>query len=88
MLIAKYAYPDSGYPHDQEYSKKHLVLNAEYRVTSVDMGQSNTSIKLSNIPGVFNSVQFEFYEDGKPINIFKDPRYNPYLKLRRGDRKE
>lgn len=88
MLTAKYVYPDNGYPYDQEYSRNHLAVNAEYCVTSVDMGQSNTSIKLLDIPGVFNSAQFEFFEDGRSVDIYKDPRYNPYLKLRGGERKE
>ena len=42
------------------------------------MGQSNTSIYLKDIKGVFNSVQFDFEEDGKLIDICDSPKYNPY----------
>ena len=27
----------------------------------------------------FNSVCFEFYENGKEIDIYSDERFNPYL---------
>lgn len=79
MLYAKFMYPNNGWDVDVEYAKKvGLKVGAKYEVDNISMGQSNTSVYLKNIKGVFNSVQFDFEEDGKPINIFNSPKYNPY----------
>ena len=51
-----------------------------YDVDHIDMGQSFTWVYLKNIPKPFNSLCFEFYEDDIPLDIFKDKRFNPYLK--------
>lgn len=80
MLQAKYTKPNIGYDWDKEMCQKNLTLGESYEVNHISMGQSHTYIFLEEIDGCFNSVNFEFYEDGKPINIFKDPRYNPYLR--------
>jgi hypothetical protein len=83
-LTAKYHQPDMTYS-SCEYDwlkKQNLTDGAEYDVEKVDMGQSYTSITLVGIKGGFNSVWFEFFEDGKPIDIYRDARYNPYIKQR------
>lgn len=54
-----------------------------YEVEHISMGQSYTSIYLSN-PKVgtknpFNSVMFDFFEDDKELDIFSDRRFNPYF---------
>ena len=77
MLVAIYKYPEWGYG-----STNDLELGKEYVVEDVLMGQSLTHIILEGFDGVFNSVQFEFYEESKPVDIYRDPRYNPYLSLR------
>ena len=59
--------------------KAGLIAGNEYPVSDISIGQSYTSVYLENFQGAFNSVQFEFYEDGKPLNIFRDRRFNPYL---------
>lgn len=80
MLYAIFMYPENGYDGDIKRAQDaNLQLGARYEVTDVAMGQSSTSIYLANIDGVFNSVQFDFEEDGVSIDIFSDPRYNPYL---------
>lgn len=79
MLIAKFMYPDNGYEAQQHVAKDKLVVGEEYLVRDVMMGQSNTSIFLVGPTGVFNSVFFDFYEDGEPIDIYRSPKYNPYL---------
>lgn len=43
------------------------------------MGQSNTSVYLVGFEKPFNSVHFDFFEDGKEIAIYRSPKYNPYL---------
>ena len=80
MLYAIFTYPNWGYECDKEYAKKvGLIEGKKYEVQDICMGGSYTSIWLKNIKGSFNSVQFEFEENGKPIDIYDDPRYNPYL---------
>lgn len=81
MLYAKFMYPDNGREYDKKYVKEvGLKVGERYEVEDVDMGQSSTSIYLKDIKGSFNSVHFEFEENGKPIDIYDDPRYNPYLR--------
>lgn len=76
-LTAVYNYPENGYRHATQ-----LEVGKEYIVDSVDMGRYYTDIFLSDIDGCFNSVQFDFFEDGEPIDIYSSPKYNPYLQRR------
>ena len=79
MLYAKFMYPDNGWDSDVEYAKKvSLKVGEKYEVEYLSMGQSNTSVYLKDVKGVFNSVQFDFEEDGKLISIYDSPKYNPY----------
>jgi hypothetical protein len=79
MLYAKFMYPNNGWDVDVEYAKKvGLMVGEKYEVDYISMGQSNTSVYLKDIKGVFNSVQFDFEEDGEPIDICDSPKYNPY----------
>lgn len=80
MITAKVIKKSQNYTwlnHDLEYGK-------EYEVEDIDMGQSYTSIYLKDMKNSYNSVIFEFYEDGKPLNIYRDTRFNPYIFLRGG----
>lgn len=80
MLYAKFMYPNSGHEHDKEHARNvGLIVGERYEVESISMGQSSTSVYLKDIKGYFNSVQFDFEEDGKSIDIFKSPTYNLYL---------
>lgn len=80
MLYAKFMYPDNGYDCDVEYAKKvGLKIGERYEVEDLSMGQSNTSVYLKDIKGCFNSVQFDFEEDDKPVDIYRSPKYNGYL---------
>lgn len=56
-----------------------LTLGKEYEVKYIEMSSAITFVFLKEQKGVFNSLCFEFYEDGKPLNIFADIRFNPYL---------
>ena len=81
MLYAKFMYPDNGWDGDVKYAKEAgLEVGKKYEVEEVYMGQSNTTIFLNGLAGCFNSVQFEFEEDGIFIVIVKSPKYNPYMK--------
>ena len=74
-LTAVYKYPDNGYKRPDE-----LTVGEEYNVREIHMGQSYTNVWIEGHPFSFNSVNFEFYKDGQPHNIFKDPEYNPYIR--------
>lgn len=80
MLYAIFTKPDAGYPGNGENAiKRGLEVGEKYEVTYISMGQSYTSIELAGIEDNFNSILFDFEEDGTPVNIYGDPRYNPYL---------
>ena len=79
MLYAKFMYPNNGWDGDVEYAKKvGLKVGEKYEVECLFMGRSHTSIYLKDLKGDFNSVQFDFEEDGIPIDIYDNPKYNPY----------
>lgn len=72
---------DVGYQHDREqFEKACLKLEDRFVVRNVSMGQSHTNILLEGFDVSFNSVAFDYDEDGEPINIYEDARYNPYLR--------
>ena len=82
MLYAKFMRPDNGYNSDIERAKKAgLIIGEKYEVEDLCMGGSYTSIYLKNIDIGFNSVQFDYEEDGQPIDIYESPKYNPYLHI-------
>lgn len=84
MLIAKCIKVDEPiYMCADTYKVTEIELDKEYEVESVEMDRTYTDIKLKNIDRKFNSVIFEFYEDGKEIDIYSDPRYNPYIKTKK-----
>ena len=55
-----------------------LVVGCSYEVKKIDMGQSYTSIMLVGNPSSYNSVLFDFFENRKKIDIYRDKRFNPY----------
>lgn len=61
-----------------------LEVGKMYEVDTINMGGSYTDILLKGFDSKyfrnwFNSVCFEFYENGKEIDIYSDKRFNPYL---------
>lgn len=81
MLYAICVCVDNGWPFDQEILKKNNIkIGDKFEVEDVSMGQSNTSIILKGFKDDFNSVHFSFEDEyGNVVNIYDDPRYNPYL---------
>lgn len=79
-LFAKYTHEWVGKQWEREVVEKaDLHIGYYYPVEQVIMTQSYTDITLARL-GHFNSTFFEFYdEDGNKIDIYNDPRYNPYL---------
>lgn len=68
---------------DDEWLKHDLEYGKMYEVEDIDMGQSYTSVYLKDMRNPYNSVIFEFYEDGKSLDIYRDTRFNPYVFARR-----
>lgn len=59
-----------------------LTIGGEYQVESVDMGQSYTNVWLVGINRGFNSVLFDFYDNGKEVDLRDYPEFNPYLSIK------
>lgn len=76
ILTAVYTHPNFGM-----FPAKNLTVGEAYVVTEVDMGSWSTDISLDGYSEVFNSVQFDFFENGEPVDIYSMPRYNPYLRM-------
>ena len=81
ILYARFISPESGLEFDIVGAKNaDLKFGERYEVEDLSMGQSFTYINLKGIDGAFNSVQFDFEEDGTPIDIYSSPKYNPYIR--------
>lgn len=79
MLYAKFMYPENGYDVDIEEAERYgLEIGKKYEVEYLSMGGFHTSIFLKNINGVFNSVQFDFFEDEQEVDIYRNPKYSGY----------
>lgn len=70
---------------DCHWSEHDLDVGNLYEVEDIQMGQSHTSIYLKDKERSYNSVIFEFYEDNKQIDIYKDERFNPYIRKTKGE---
>ena len=57
-----------------------LEVGKEYPVSLISVCSFHTDIYLQDRNKIYNSVYFEFFEDGKPLDIFKDKRFNPYIR--------
>ena len=64
---------------DDTWLKHYLEYGKMYEVEGIDMGQSYTSVYIVDKPYPYNSILFEFYENGKLLDIYEDTRFNPYL---------
>jgi len=72
---------EGGYDSDLETIQTlGFKVGDRFTVKSIDMGQSSTHVSLNEHLGGFNSIYFNFEEDGQPLNIFNDRRFNPYLR--------
>lgn len=62
-----------------EKKYEELKQGEEYEVKHIEMGSAMTWIFLKGKKTPFNSLCFQFRENGNPLNIYKDKRFNPYL---------
>lgn len=79
-IYAKYAHPNNGYKNQQVEINRVLKVRELYEVKSIEMGDFQTDVYLKNIFQPLNSVFFDFYENGKEIDIYTDKRFNPMIK--------
>lgn len=71
---------DGGYDHDKEHAAEaKLKIGDRLTVKYISMGQSHTSVHVNEHTGGFNSIYFDFEENGEPLNIYRDHRFNPYI---------
>ena len=69
-LIALLTHKDWGYRGDME-SVSNYPLNAVFEVENISIGQSHSSLELVGIDSIFNTINFDFFDDdGNPVNIF------------------
>ena len=71
----------AGYDYEEEMVKSlGFKVGDKFEVDYIDMGGSSTSIHLKDFPNQpFNSVFFEFEENGRELDIYDDTRFNHYL---------
>ena len=71
----------AGYDCEEEMAKSlGFKERDKFEVEYIDMGGSSTSIYLKDFPNQpFNSVFFEFEENGKELDIYDNTKFNPYL---------
>ena len=50
-------------------------------VKNIVVHQSSTDVYLEGYEGSFNSVFFEFEENGEELDIYNDRRFNDYLTM-------
>ena len=48
-------------------------------VAEIRMGQSATYVALIDTPLLQNSVDYDFFIDGRRVNIYKSALFNPYI---------
>ena len=73
---------EAGY----DYQKQKMIdlgfkVGDRIEVKDIVVHQSSTDIYLEDYEGSFNSVFFEFEENGKELNIYGDRRFNDYLSM-------
>jgi len=81
-LFARFNHPESGYKGCREAARYYgLLVGERYEVSNVVMGASYTDVYLCGYLRPFNSVLFDFEdEDGSAHDIYRDPKYNWFLK--------
>ena len=84
MIIAKVVTLQAGYRSEQEEVEElGWNIDDEFEVESISVGGWRTDVTLKD-GGSFNSGFFEFYENGEPLNVYDDERFQKYnfLKLK------
>ena len=76
MIIAKFVRPDAALSeYDRLTAKNLLIVGAEYVVDSAFVHPWNTNVYLQGFKEAFNSCHFDFFKDGKEIDIVEEFRW-------------
>lgn len=78
MITAKFNHPNSGDNGDAEQALRFLEVGGEYTLNYVSMGLTYTTVWVSGCNRGFNSVLFDFYENGKKVELQDYPEFNLY----------
>ena len=73
---------EAGY----DYQKQKMIdlgfkVGDRIEVKDIIMHQSSTDVYLEGYSDSFNSVFFEFEENGEELDIYNDRRFNDYLSM-------
>ena len=78
-LIAIMNHPENGWDCNIQWAST-VDIGSRFEVEHIMMGQSSSSMTFVGLPGTFNPIQFDFVDDeGNVVDIFDDPRWNPYI---------
>ena len=78
MIIAKVVTLQAGYRSEQEEVEElGWNIDDEFEVDNISVGGWHTDVSLKG-GSYFNSCSFEFYADGKPLNVYSDERLQKY----------
>lgn len=70
----------NGYDHDQA-AIACMHDGEPYVCSSIEVGRSSTKIQVLGRGSTwFNSVNFLFYKDGQPYDIYQDPDFSTYFR--------
>lgn len=70
----------NGYEHDQNRMKElGFKIGDRIEVDRICISGWKTDVFLKGHDRSFNSVNFTFLEDGKPLDVFADTRFNSFL---------
>lgn len=72
MITAKYTHPNNGSELNRELSQSLLTEGAEYEVVYGEIYSYCSYVYFRGCDKAFNTVQFDFYKDGEPIDIVKE----------------
>jgi len=79
-VIAKFTHPDKGQELQRREINRLCKINGEYELATVYMKEDITTVRLIGYFEWFNSIFFDFFEDGKEVDIYTDPRFNPFIR--------
>lgn len=81
MITAKFTHPENGSELSRELSSKYLTEGGEYEVVGGEIYTYYSYVYLKGFEKAFNTVQFDFYKDGQPINIIEEKieEWNQYV---------
>ena len=78
MIVAKVVTLQAGYRAEQEEVEElGWNIDDEFEVDNISVGGWHTDVTLKG-GSSFNSCFFDFYEDGKSLNVYADERFQKY----------